>query len=79
MSRADYGNRAGEPVRIGDLATYRTVGAGLVKVKVLDVGVTHEYPFHMREYVKVRVTSRGNPIYPQGWEMDVSSLWLSKR
>ena len=76
-----YGNNEQQPViSNGDLATYRTTGAGPVKVKVLAKGNSNPpYPFEPKPTVTVRVTDRSNPYYRTGEVHYVSPLWLDKR
>lgn len=70
-----YGNMDSRPkIEVGDLATYSTVRAGQLKVKVIGSHGVRE-----REIVQVRVTSRTNSIYKCGTVLGVSSLWLTRK
>jgi hypothetical protein len=66
-----YGNHAGNPlVCPGDLATWETLMCGPVKVVVMTTEVS---PSEM--LVRVRVTSRRNPIY---WPGDVETVSVTR-
>lgn len=60
----------------GQLVTYRTVGAGYVKAKVLRFLPEGRLG---RDRVVLRVTSRTNPIYPAGYEFEASLTFTYPR
>jgi hypothetical protein len=77
-----YANNNEAPtIKPDDLATYHTVAAGNVKVKVY--GLVPEFSPLGEQLplvkVQVKVTDRSNPIYREGDILEVSPLWLDKR
>lgn len=58
------------------LGYYRSI-TGLVKVKILDI-----YPdkYYGCDFVCMKVTSRKNPYYPEGYVIEApNSLWITDR
>ena len=84
LGRAYYGNRRPDSfrspraIREGDLATYQTVAAGTLKVKVLSFPEPDLW-FSPEQMVTVKVTGKNYYAFPQGHTMDVSPLWLEYR
>ena len=71
------------PILAGDLATWSTVRAGDIKVRVLSGWISDTTPCaygrSAETTVLVQITSRGNRYYREGEHVSVSPLWLNLR
>lgn len=71
------------PVKVGDLATYKTLSNGILKVRVIEVpaGDPHDEVCYMKSggEVKVKVTGNATLAYPRGFTMWVGTFHMTKR
>jgi hypothetical protein len=67
-----------DTIEVGDKVFYSTVSAGIVKAIVISSRIEHTPVVDFQRYT-IKVTSRNNRIFYNGYTFETSKTWIWKR